>query len=133
MDNVGTSKRTATNDEIAPIKKNVVTEDVVAFVYSISNWVAKHRRKATNIASIIDISIVSAVGSIVHCAINHNAAPVENDGFDKLPSTINNTLSNNTMSHIDCLNSSGANSSSSKSNPMAKTGQVGSRVAIYNS
>ena len=93
MDNMGACKRTATNDKTAPIKKNVVAEDVVAIVDSISNWVAKHRRKATNIASIIDISVVSAVGSIVHCAINNNAAPVENNGVDKLPSTINNAIS----------------------------------------
>merc|ERR1719369_1301147 len=108
------SKRTATNDKTAPIKKNVVAEDVVAIVYSISNWVAKHRGKATNIPSIIDISVVGAVGSIIHCAINHNAATVENDGVDKLPSTINNALSHNTLSHIDGLNSSSANRSSTK-------------------
>ena len=93
MDNMGTSKRTATNDKTAPIKKNVVAEDVVAIVDSISNWVAKHRGKSANIASIIDISVVSAVGSLIHGAINHNALPVENDGVDKLPSTINNATS----------------------------------------
>merc|ERR1719187_163176 len=92
------SKRPATNDKVAPIKKNVVTEDIVAVVDSISNWVAKHGGKSTNVASIIDISVVSAVGSLIHGAINHNALPVENDGVDKLPSTINNATSHNTSS-----------------------------------
>merc|ERR1719187_896392 len=130
---MGASKRPATNDKTAPIKKNVVTEDIVAIIDSISNWVAEHSGKSANVASIVDISVVSAVGSLIHSAINHNAAPVENYGVDKLPSTINNALSHNTISHINGLNSSSANSSSTKSNTMAKTGQVGSRVAIHNS
>merc|ERR1719369_2666747 len=110
------SKRTATNDKTAPIKKNVVAENVVAIVYSISNWVAKHSGKATNIASIVDISIVGAVGSLMHCAINHNAAPVKNNRLDKLAITIDNALSHNTISHIDGFNGSSVNSSSTKSN-----------------
>merc|ERR1719369_485700 len=93
---MGASKRPATNDKTAPIKKNVVTEDIVAVVDSISNWVAKHCGKSANVASIIDISVVSAVGSLIHGAINHNALPVENDGVDKLPSTINNATSQET-------------------------------------
>merc|ERR1719228_306065 len=90
---MGTSKRTATNDKTAPIKKNVVAEDIVAIVDSISNWVAEHRGESTNVTSIIDISVVSAVGSLVHSAINHNAVTVENDGVDKLATTINNATS----------------------------------------
>merc|ERR1719369_2096454 len=91
------SKRTATNDKTAPVKKNVVTEDIVAVVDSISNWVAEHRGKSTNVASIIDISVMSAVGSLIHCAINYNALPVENNGVDKLATTVNNALSHNTI------------------------------------
>jgi hypothetical protein len=105
MDNVCASKRTATNDKTAPIKKNVVAEDVIAIVDSISNWVAKYCGESTNVASIIDISVVSAVGSLIHCAINHNAVTIENNGLDKLAITINNALSHNTISHIDGLNS----------------------------
>merc|ERR1719219_1961145 len=102
---MGASKRTATNDKTAPIKKNVVAEDVVAIVDSISNWVAEHSGESTNVASIIDISIVSAVGSLIHCAINHNAVTIENNGLDKLAITIDNALSHNTISHIDRLKS----------------------------
>merc|ERR1719187_1496444 len=90
---MGASKRTATNDKVAPIKKNVVTEDIVAVVDSISNWVAEHSGKSANVASIIDISVVSAVGSLVHSAIYHNAAPIENNGVDKLATTVNNATS----------------------------------------
>merc|ERR1719228_1869038 len=90
---MGASKRPATNDKTAPIKQYVVAEDIVAIVDSISNWVAKHSRKSTNVASIVDISVVSAVGSLIHVAINHNAWPIEKNGVDKLPSTINNATS----------------------------------------
>merc|ERR1719187_3046742 len=95
------SKRTATNDKTAPIKQYVVTEDIVAIVDSISNWVAEHSGKSANIASIIDISVVSAVGSLIHSAVNHNALPVENDGVDKLATTINNALSHNTITSAE--------------------------------
>ena len=49
MDNVAASIRMTTNNKFASIIENVVTEDVVAIVDSISNWVAKHSGKAIDI------------------------------------------------------------------------------------
>jgi hypothetical protein len=69
----------ATNDNVAPIKKNILSEDFDSIVDPMALWVPIHNWTAIDIASIIDISVVSAVGSIIHCAINHNAVPVEND------------------------------------------------------
>merc|ERR1719187_997577 len=86
------------NDQVLPIEDNPIAEDIVSIVDSMANRVAEHSGKSANVATIIDISIVSAVGSLIHCAINHNAAPVENNGVDKLATTINNALSHNTSS-----------------------------------
>ena len=94
MNNVAASIRMATNDKVASIKENVVAEDVIAIVDSIANWVAEHSGKSTNVASIIDISVVSAVGSLIHGAINDNAAPIENNGVDKFPSINDSKVTN---------------------------------------
>jgi hypothetical protein len=69
----------ATNDNVAPIKKNILAEDFDSIVDPMALWVPIHDWTAIDIASIIDIATMSAVGSIIHCAINHDAVTIEND------------------------------------------------------
>jgi len=100
IENMAATVRIAIDDKTVTIVKNVVAEDVVAIVDTISNWVPVHNGTATDVASIVDIAAVGAVVAVVHCAVNDDAMSVEGYGGDKLMTTINNTMSINTCTTL---------------------------------
>jgi len=94
MDNMAAIVRNTTNDNAVTIKKNGVAEYVAAVVNPMTHWVPVDYWTTTNVSTIVDIAAVSAVVAIVTCAVNNDAAPIEDNGVPhKLVTTINDPMS----------------------------------------
>lgn len=84
LDNVCAIVRMAANDKALTVEQNVVVKYVVSAVKAMAHRVSVHDRTAVDKSTVVDISVMNAVVAVVHCAVNDDAAAVEDKCVDKL-------------------------------------------------